>query len=236
MNSNFTNDFFKVVLDEYKTIESNVSIEENEADIEKAVIETLKKQGYEYLGSGLKSDDLLRNLRRQIERLNGVTFNEGEWKRLYETYICLKSESQVDKSRKLHNGDEFTSFKFDNGESKNIFLIKKREDKIDQNILQVINQYNIKSGREDDNKLDLTLLVNGLPLVQFELKKRSVHVNNAIEQIERYSKESFSHEQEPLFKYIQIFIVSNGYTTKYHPNKFSEKSRRIRELDLVKCK
>ena len=202
-----------IVLDQYKKFveEPNVGYQ-TEGSLEREFIRDLQAQGYEYL-QGLNSHDaLVKNLRVQLQRLNNVVFSDAEWRRFLEEYLDKSSDSLIEKTRKVHD-DYIYDFVFDNGRIQNIYLLDKRN--LANNTLQVINQF--EQTGSYDNRYDVTILVNGLPLVHIELKKRGVAIREAFNQIHRYSKESFNKENS-LFKYIQIFVISNGTDTRYFAN------------------
>ena len=202
-----------IVLDQYnKFVEEPNAGYQTEGSLEREFIRDLQTQGYEYL-QGLNSHDaLVKNLRVQLQRLNNVVFSDAEWRRFLEEYLDKPSDSLIEKTRKVHD-DYIYDFVFDNGRIQNIYLLDKRN--LANNTLQVINQF--EQTGSYDNRYDVTILVNGLPLVHIELKKRGVAIREAFNQIHRYSKESFNKENS-LFKYIQIFVVSNGTDTRYFAN------------------
>lgn len=200
-----------IVLDKYvKSGQPNHY--QTEADLEKELIADLQQQGYEYLNYLTTPEALLGNLRTQMEMLNRVSFTDAEWQRFLDEYLNKPSESLIDRTRKLHD-DHVYDFIFDDGHIQNIYLWDKKN--ISRNKLQVINQ--MKQTGTSANRYDVTLLVNGLPLVQIELKKRGVAIREAFNQVHRYSKESFN-EENSLFKYLQLFIISNGTDTRYFAN------------------
>ncbi|MFI3159628.1 type I restriction endonuclease subunit R [Streptococcus suis] len=200
-----------IVLDKYvKSVQPNHY--QTEADLEKELIVDLQQQGYEYLNYLTTPEALLGNLRTQMETLNRVSFTDAEWQRFLDEYLNKPSESLIDRTRKLHD-DHVYDFIFDDGHIQNIYLWDKKN--ISRNKLQVINQ--MKQTGTSANRYDVTLLVNGLPLVQIELKKRGVAIREAFNQVHRYSKESFN-EENSLFKYLQLFIISNGTDTRYFAN------------------
>lgn len=186
---------------------------QSEADLEREFIALLTAQGYEYLPIHTEAD-LIANLRRQLEALNGIRFTDSEWKRFFSVHIANANESITEKTRKIQEGDSRINFKRDDGLSKNIALINKAD--IHANRLQVINQYENDAGTYK-NRYDVTVLVNGLPLVHIELKRRGVAIREAFNQISRYQRESFWAESG-LFEYVQIFVISNGTHTKYYSN------------------
>ena len=202
-----------IVLDQYKKfVEEPNAGYQTEGSLEREFIRDLQAQGYEYL-QGLNSHDaLVKNLRVQLQRLNNVVFSDAEWRRFLEEYLDKPSDSLIEKTRKVHD-DYIYDFVFDNGRIQNIYLLDKRN--LANNTLQVINQF--EQTGSYDNRYDVTILVNGLPLVHIELKKRGVAIREAFNQIHRYSKESFNKENS-LFKYIQIFVISNGTDTRYFAN------------------
>ena len=202
-----------IVLDQYnKFVEEPNAGYQTEGSLEREFIRDLQAQGYEYL-QGLNSHDaLVKNLRVQLQRLNNVVFSDAEWRRFLEEYLDKPSDSLIEKTRKVHD-DYIYDFVFDNGRIQNIYLLDKRN--LANNTLQVINQF--EQTGSYDNRYDVTILVNGLPLVHIELKKRGVAIREAFNQIHRYSKESFNKENS-LFKYIQIFVISNGTDTRYFAN------------------
>lgn len=200
-----------IVLDKYvKSVQPGHY--QTEADLEKELIADLQQQGYEYLNYLTTPEALLGNLRAQMEMLNRVSFTDEEWQRFLDEYLNKPSESLIDRTRKLHD-DHVYDFIFDDGHIQNIYLWDKKN--ISRNKLQVINQ--MKQTGTSANRYDVTLLVNGLPLVQIELKKRGVAIREAFNQVHRYSKESFN-EENSLFKYLQLFIISNGTDTRYFAN------------------
>ena len=202
-----------IVLDQYnKLVEEPNAGYQTEGSLEREFIRDLQAQGYEYL-QGLNSHDaLVKNLRAQLQRLNNVVFSDAEWRRFLEEYLDKPSDSLIEKTRKIHD-DYIYDFVFDNGRIQNIYLLDKKN--LANNTLQVINQF--EQTGSYDNRYDVTILVNGLPLVHIELKKRGVAIREAFNQIHRYSKESFNKENS-LFKYIQIFVISNGTDTRYFAN------------------
>ena len=202
-----------IVLDQYnKFVEEPNAGYQTEGSLEREFIRDLQAQGYEYLPGLNNHDALVKNLRAQLQRLNNVVFSDAEWRRFLEEYLDKPSDSLIEKTRKIHD-DYIYDFVFDNGRIQNIYLLDKRN--LANNSLQVINQFE-QTGNYD-NRYDVTILVNGLPLVHIELKKRGVAIREAFNQIHRYSKESFNKENS-LFKYIQIFIISNGTDTRYFAN------------------
>ena len=202
-----------IVLDQYnKLVEEPNAGYQTEGSLEREFIRDLQAQGYEYLQELNSHDALIKNLRAQLQRLNNVVFSDAEWRRFLEEYLDKPSDSLIEKTRKIHD-DSIYDFVFDNGRIQNIYLLDKKN--LANNTLQVINQF--EQTGSYDNRYDVTILVNGLPLVHVELKKRGVAIREAFNQIHRYSKESFNKENS-LFKYIQIFVISNGTDTRYFAN------------------
>ena len=202
-----------IVLDQYnKFVEEPNAGYQTEGSLEREFIRDLRAQGYEYLQDINGHDALIKNLRVQLQRLNNMVFSDAEWRRFLEEYLDKPSDSLIEKTRKIHD-DYIYDFVFDNGRIQNIYLLDKRN--LANNTLQVINQF--EQTGSYDNRYDVTILVNGLPLVHIELKKRGVAIREAFNQIHRYSKESFNKENS-LFKYIQIFVISNGTDTRYFAN------------------
>ena len=200
-----------IILEKYTKLEQP-SQYQAEANLEKELIADLRQQGYEYLTYLTTPEALLANLKTQMEVLNNVVFTDAEWLRFLDEYLNKPSDSLIDRTRKLHDNYIY-DFIFDDGHIQNIYLWDKKN--ISRNKLQVINQ--MKQVGTSSNRYDVTLLVNGLPLVQIELKKRGVAIREAFNQVHRYSKESFN-EENSLFKYLQIFIISNGTDTRYFAN------------------
>ena len=202
-----------IVLDQYnKFVEEPNAGYQTEGSLEREFIRDLQAQGYEYLQGLNGHDALVKNLRAQLQRLNNVVFSDAEWRRFLEEYLDKPSDSLIEKTRKIHD-DYIYDFVFDDGHIQNIYLLDKKN--LANNALQVINQF--EQTGSYDNRYDVTILVNGLPLVHIELKKRGVAIREAFNQIHRYSKESFNKENS-LFKYIQIFVISNGTDTRYFAN------------------
>jgi len=201
-----------IVLDSYtKQWQVNENYQ-SEGDLERELIQDLADQGYEYLPALNNPEAMLANVRMQLQALNNVEFLEGEWKRFLETYLDKPSDTIVDKTRKIHD-DYIHDFVFDDGRIKNIYLVDKK--KISRNKVQVIKQFEQTGSHA--NRYDVTILVNGLPLVQIELKKRGIAIREAFNQVHRYSKESFNSENS-LYKYLQLFVISNGTDTRYFAN------------------
>lgn len=201
-----------IVLDRYRQEWKVADSYQSEDALERELIQDLVNQGYEYLPSLNSPEALLANVRVQLQALNQVQFLESEWRRFVETYLDKPSDSSVDKSRKIHD-DYIHDFTFDDGRIQNIYLVDKKT--IARNKVQVIKQFEQTGSHA--NRYDVTLLVNGLPLVQVELKKRGVAIREAFNQVHRYSKESFNSEYS-LFKYLQLFVISNGTDSRYFAN------------------
>lgn len=204
-----TNHF--IILDKYQKIEQTGSYQ-TEADLEREFIIDLTNQGYEYRKDITSHDKLLANVRDKLQILNNVHFTDAEWQRFLTEYLDRPSDTIIDKTRKIHD-NYIHDFTFDDGHIQNIYLLDKKH--ITRNSLQVIGQFS-QTGKHA-NRYDVTILVNGLPLVQVELKKRGVAIREAFNQIHRYSKESFNKD-ESLYKYLQIFVISNGTDTRYFAN------------------
>lgn len=185
---------------------------QTEAALEHELIEDLEYQGYEYLPVLTTPEGLLANVRKQLQTLNNAVFTDAEWQRFMDEYLDKPSDSIIDKTRKVQD-DYIYDFVFDDGHIQNIYLVDKRN--IARNKVQVINQFE-QTGTQA-NRYDVTILVNGLPMVQVELKKRGVAIREAFNQVHRYSKESFNSESS-LYKYLQIFVISNGTDTRYFAN------------------
>lgn len=185
---------------------------QSEAALEHELIKDLQGQGYEYLPNLVTPEALLANVRKQLQTLNNVVFTDAEWKRFLEEYLDKSSDNIVDKTRKVQD-DYIYDFVFDDGHIQNIYLVDKQN--IARNKVQVINQFE-QTGTQA-NRYDVTILVNGLPMVHVELKKRGVAIREAFNQVHRYSKESFNSESS-LYKYLQIFVISNGTDTRYFAN------------------
>jgi len=201
-----------IVLDKYNKEWQVAESYQSESDLEHELVQDLVNQGYEFVPSLTNTKTMLANIRMQLQALNKVKFTEGEWLRFVETFLDKPSENIVDKTRKLHD-DYVHDFIFDDGHIENIYLLDKKN--ITRNKVQVIKQFEQTGSHA--NRYDVTILVNGLPLVQVELKKRGVAIREAFNQIHRYSKESFNADNS-LFKYLQLFVISNGTDTRYFAN------------------
>lgn len=201
-----------IVLDRYARAWQLNESYQSEGDLEREFIQDLHNQGYEYEPGLNTPEKLLANVREQLQTLNNMQFADGEWMRFVETWLDKPSDGIVDKTRKIHN-DYIHDFVFDDGHIQNIYLIDKKN--IARNKVQVIKQFEQQGSHA--NRYDVTILVNGLPLVQVELKKRGVAIREAFNQVHRYSKESFNSEHS-LFKYLQLFVISNGTDSRYFAN------------------
>ena len=200
------------VVAEYEPLKNKSDSYQSEAALENEFIKMLTEQGYEYLNIH-NSTTLVENLRTQLELLNDYKFTENEWNRFFNTNIANNNDGIVEKTKKIQT-DHIQVLKRDNGTSKNISLIDKKN--IHNNRLQVINQY-VEDGGNYENRYDVTILVNGLPLIHIELKRRGVALKEAFNQINRYQRDSF-WAGTGLYEYIQIFVISNGTNTKYYSN------------------
>ena len=203
------------VVTEYEPVKSRSDSYQSEAELEKEFIRLLCEQGYTYLPIHTEKN-LIVNLRERLEELNNYKFSDSEWDRFFNEAIANPNDKIEDKTRKIQE-DFVQVLKRDDALTKNILLIDKKN--IHNNRLQVINQYVIGSeqGAKHDNRYDVTILVNGLPLVHVELKRRGVAIREAFNQINRYQRDSF-WAGSGLFEYVQIFVISNGTNTKYYSN------------------
>lgn len=201
-----------IVLDKYVTEWEASDRYQSEAELERELIQDLRNQGYEFVPDLTSQSAMLANVRVQLQALNRVVFSEGEWRRFTEGYLDNPSDTLIDKTRKIHD-NYICDFTFDDGRLENIYLIDKKN--LLRNKVQVIQQFEQTGSHA--NRYDVTILVNGLPLVQIELKKRGVAIREAFNQIHRYSKESFNSDNS-LFKYLQLFVISNGTDTRYFAN------------------
>jgi type I restriction enzyme R subunit len=201
-----------IVLDKYNKEWQVAENYQSEDALEREFIADLQNQGYEFLPDLNSPDKLLANVRVQLQTLNNVTFLDDEWSRFVIEYLDKPSDSLTDKTRKVHD-DYIHDFVFDDGHIENIYLFDKK--RIARNKVQVIKQFE-QTGSQA-NRYDVTLLVNGLPLVQIELKKRGVAIREAFNQVHRYSKESFNSDHS-LYKYLQLFVISNGTDSRYFAN------------------
>jgi type I restriction enzyme R subunit len=199
------------VVSEFEAISRKTKTYESEAELEKAFVELLQEQAYDYLPIG-NEEELISNLKVQLEKLNKITFSDSEWEKFFSESISGEKDGIVEKTKRFQE-DHIRVLKRDNGESKNIYLIDKQY--IHNNSIQVLNQYEVEGHRK--NRYDVTVLVNGLPLVHIELKRRGVDIREAFNQINRYQRDSF-WAGTGLYEYIQIFVISNGTFTKYYSN------------------
>ena len=219
------------VVTSYEPVKKRSDSYQSEAALEREFIQLLTQQGYAYLPIHQEAD-LIANLRRQLEALNDYQFTDSEWEQFFQNAIANPNEHIVEKTRKIQE-DFVQVLRRDDGTSKNISLIDKKN--IHNNRLQVINQYEVsqEQGAKHDNRYDVTVLVNGLPLVHIELKRRGVAIREAFNQINRYQRDSF-WAGCGLFEYVQIFVISNGTNTKYYSN--STRFNAIREASSGKTK
>lgn len=219
------------VVTEYEFNANRSENYQSEAELEHEFIRMLTEQGYDYLPIHTEND-LVDNLRTKLEELNEITFSDAEWKQFFSTAIANPNDHIIEKTRKIQE-DYIQVLRRDDGTTKNITLIDKRN--IHNNRLQVINQYviNKADGAKHDNRYDVTVLVNGLPLVHIELKRRGVPIREAFNQIDRYQRDSF-WAGSGLYEYIQIFVISNGTNTKYYSN--STRFNVIKDANSVKSK
>lgn len=200
------------VLAEYISQGKRAESYQSEADLEREFIKLLTELGYEYLPVHTEAE-LIINLRKKLEELNDYQFSDSEWEQFFSNCIAGKNDGIVEKTRRIQE-DYIQVLHRDNGATKNINLIDKKN--IHNNKLQVINQYENNDGKYD-NRYDVTILVNGLPLVHIELKRRGVPIREAFNQIDRYQRDSF-WAASGLYEYVQIFVISNGTNTKYYSN------------------
>ena len=209
------------VVTEYIPEEKRSADYQSEEELEKDFIKRLCEQGYEYIS--IKDEAaLIANLRRQLELLNNYTFSDDEWDRFLNENIAGANEGIVEKTRRFQE-DHVQILKRDDGSTKNISLIDKKN--IHNNQLQVINQYEEAEGARK-TRYDVTILVNGLPLIHVELKRRGVAIREAFNQIRRYQRDSF-WAASGLYEYVQIFVISNGTHTKYYSN--TTREQHVRE-------
>lgn len=201
-----------IVLDKYTPDWKVAEGYQSEGDLERELIADLVSQGYDYAREIRSPQALLANVRVQLQALNRLQFTDAEWQRFVADWLDKPSEGITDKTRKIHD-DYIHDFVFDDGRIHNIYLLDKKT--IARNKLQVIGQF--EQNGSQANRYDVTILVNGLPLVQVELKKRGVAIREAFNQVHRYSKESFNSEHS-LFKFLQLFVISNGTDTRYFAN------------------
>lgn len=209
------------VVSEYTPIGSTSEAYQSEAELEKEFIALLTRQGYDYLPIHTE-EDLVNNLRKQLEEVNKYQFSDKEWDFFFKNVLANENEGIVEKTRTIQQ-DNVKNLKRDDGSTKNITLIDKKN--VHNNRLQVINQYENNEGNHD-NRYDCTILVNGFPLVHIELKRRGVNIREAFNQINRYQRDSF-WAGSGLYQYVQIFVISNGTYTKYYSN--TTREQRIKE-------
>lgn len=200
------------VVADYTPVDRGSNQYQSEDTLEKEFIRLLQTNGYEYL-TIKNNDDLIQNLRTQISRLNDIIFSESEWNQIFNKYLSNKNESIEEKTTKVQE-DYIYNLSRDDGTTKNVRIIDK--DNIHNNVVQVINQYETEGGNYK-NRYDVTILVNGLPMVHTELKRRGVAIREAFNQINRYQRDSFWSDGG-LFEYVQLFVISNGTHTKYYSN------------------
>lgn len=200
------------VLTKYKPLERKETSYQSEAELEKKFIKILREQSYEYLNIN-NEKDLINNLKKQLEKLNKIKFTYKEWEDLFNNIIANPNDGIIEKTKKIQE-DYKQIVKLENGELKNIYLIDKNN--IYNNSIQVINQYEVETDKRK-NRYDVTILINGLPMVHVELKRRGVELRQAFNQIERYQRDSFWYNSG-LYNYVQIFVISNGTFTKYYSN------------------
>ncbi|MGO1739614.1 MAG: type I restriction endonuclease subunit R [Actinomycetaceae bacterium] len=213
------------VVAEYVQDSSQAEAYQTEAALEREMIRLLETQAYDYLAITSEAQ-LVANLRAQLEALNGITFSDTEWEKFFTTKIAGQNDGIVEKTVRIQE-DHVQILKRDDGSTKNISLIDKKN--IHNNRLQVINQYEIgqgECGATYANRYDVTVLVNGIPMVHIELKRRGVHIREAFDQINRYQRDSF-WAGSGLFEYVQLFVISNGTLTKYYSN--STRNRHLAE-------
>jgi type I restriction enzyme R subunit len=196
----------------YFEVNEPPAVYQTEAALEKEFIQDLINQGYENPTNLNTPEAMLGNVRVQIQSLNNMVFSDGEWSRFVEEYLDKPSDNLIEKTRKIHENYIY-DFVFDDGHIQNIYLVDKKN--VARNKVQVIKQFEQKGTHS--NRYDVTILVNGLPLVQVELKKRGVAIREAFNQVHRYTKESFNTSNS-LFKYVQIFVISNGTDSRYFAN------------------
>ncbi len=216
------------VVTEYVKEDVPVYTYQSEADLEREFIKNLQNQGYEYLIIH-NEKELIVNLKDKLEKLNNIIFFENEWERFFKEKIANKNESIIEKTRTIQE-DYIKSFTRDNGTLVNISLIDKKN--IHNNFLQAINQYEEENGNHN-TRYDVSILVNGLPLIHIELKRRGVAIREAFNQINRYQRDSF-WAGSGLFEYVQIFVISNGTNTKYYSN--TTRARHIKEMSFNRRK
>ena len=198
--------------DKHSTVNDAPAAYQTEAALEREFIQDLMNQGYEHASHIKTMDAMLANVRKQLQALNNMVFTDGEWSRFQEEYLNRPSDGLIAKTDKIQKNHIY-DFVFDDGHIQNIYLVDKKD--IVRNKVQVVSQFEQKGTHT--NRYDVTILVNGLPLVQVELKKRGVAIREAFNQVHRYTKESLNTEFS-LFKYVQLFVISNGTDTRYFAN------------------
>ncbi len=219
------------VVSQYDPQKQRSEVYQSEAELEKEFIRMLNEQGYEYLQIHTE-EEMVVNIRKQLEELNSYTFSDTEWNRFFKECIANNNDGVVEKTRKIQE-DNVQVLKRDDSMTKNITLIDRKN--IHNNKLQVINQYVVtkEQGARHDNRYDVTVLVNGFPMVHIELKRRGVAIREAFNQISRYERDSFSAGYG-LFEYVQIYVISNGTNTKYYSN--STRYNAIKDAEAAKTK
>ncbi len=199
------------VISEYKSLEIRSKNYQSEFELEKEFIKTLEEQSYEFLRIN-SEEDLVSNLRKKIEKLNKYQFTDNEWNYFYNDILANSNEGILEKTRKIQE-DYIQTITLEDGSKKNIYLLDKNN--VHNNFIQVINQY--ENTGNYLNRYDVTILINGLPMIHVELKRRGKPLREAFNQIDRYQRDSF-WAGSGLFEYIQIFVISNGTYTKYYSN------------------
>ena len=219
------------VVSKYEPVIRRSDNYQSEAELEKEFIRMLSEQGYEYIQIH-SEEEMVLNIRHQLELLNAYTFSDTEWERFFKDCIANSNDGVVEKTRKIQE-DNVQVLKRDDNMTKNITLIDRKN--IHNNKLQVINQYVVTTdqGARHDNRYDVTVLVNGFPMVHIELKRRGVAIREAFNQINRYERDSFSAGYG-LFEYVQIYVISNGTNTKYYSN--STRYNAIKDAEAAKTK
>lgn len=207
------------VLTEYKQVNQRKTSYQSEAELETEFIKILQEQSYEYLSIN-NERDLIINLRKQLEKLNKIEFTDKEWNDLFNNFIANPNDGIIEKTKKIQEDYKYP-LQLENGELRNIYLIYKEKNRIHDNFVQVINQYEVETDKRK-NRYDVTILVNGIPMVHIELKRRGVELRQAFNQIERYQRDSF-WTSSGLYNFVQIFIISNGTFTKYYSNTTRDK-------------
>ena len=225
---------FTVVTEYVPELEVGSGAHESEAQLERKFIQILESQGYEYLNTLTQEADLVANLRRQMERLNhaalrGGAFTDGEWRRFYGEVLANRKDHVVEKTRKFQEERRF-DFTFDDGRHDNLMIVDAEH--LNNNTLQVVNQYEEHDGAHEV-RYDVTVLMNGLPIVHVELKRRGVAIREAFNQIRRYSREGF-WAGDALFEWVQVFVISNGTETKYYAN--TTRDNHLREMSSLATK